>query len=786
MMAWTGKRKQQFREVLVATYPDRQDLRVFVMDALEVSLNKIAKDDNLDTSAFELIEWADSKGRLDELLAAFCEENPHRSAELQAGGIEAVLPRKLIGTEVLPAVAVWHGRDALLSDLAQEFNGDRRVIALLAQGGMGKSALMTKLVEAAGIDPVSGSFREDSPFDRAIAIKTYEGTSFDEAAAALLTGLGIGVAQLTTEQTIAAIVRGLARERVLLIFDNLEVILQPPSHEQAGRAISRDWGMLLDSLANGNHRSLTILTSRELPADLAGSRFGSGKPNSRLVRVERLDRVDAASAVQILRDFGLQDSEEDLVWMADRVGGHPFSLELLSRHYADRPGYLRRNAEILALGTDSLLEKQVARQSEAAQRVLALLSVLRCPIDGWGLTFLRLFDASPQDARFVAGVVFSDRELAETEAIVEQLTRASLVQAKYEKDRCENLFSLHRVVVEFTVRRVDCAGLWAAAFAYYRVLGLPESPQRLEDLQSLLEAQQFAFLLGNYGEAESLIYKLEKYLNPWGYWALKKELCEQVLPHLPRASQPYISTRIGSIYRDWGDWNQAETYYQQALDLAKAENNRSVIANLQGQLGTIERNRGNWDEAERLFRQSLELQTELGDRSGMATSWGVLGDIENYRGNYDKAEEYKRKSFAVRQELGDKAGMASSLGAWGDIERKRGNWDEAERLYRQSLELRTELGDRSGMASSWGALGDIERNRGNWDEAEGLFTQMLKLKEELGDRAGVAESHWWLMLLAKSRKNIDLARHHYTIARDIFTQLGAAKNLENLETGFNQ
>lgn len=63
-MGWTGKRKQQFREVLVATYPDRKGLRMFVMDALEVSLNRIAKDDNLDTSAFELIEWADSKGRV--------------------------------------------------------------------------------------------------------------------------------------------------------------------------------------------------------------------------------------------------------------------------------------------------------------------------------------------------------------------------------------------------------------------------------------------------------------------------------------------------------------------------------------------------------------------------------------------------------------------------------------------------------------------------------------------------------------------------------------------------
>ena len=104
--------------------------------------------------------------------------------------------------------------------------------ALLAQGGMGKSALMTKVVEAAGIDPVSGAFQKDALFDRAIAFKTYEGTSFDEAAGALLAGLGVGAAELTAEQTVAAIVRALGRERVLLVLDNLEVILQPPSQDR--------------------------------------------------------------------------------------------------------------------------------------------------------------------------------------------------------------------------------------------------------------------------------------------------------------------------------------------------------------------------------------------------------------------------------------------------------------------------------------------------------------------------------------------------------------------------
>jgi tetratricopeptide (TPR) repeat protein len=456
------------------------------------------------------------------------------------------------------------------------------------------------------------------------------------------------------------------------------------------------------------------------------------------------------------------------------------------------------------------------------------LCVLRVAIDVQGLTFLRLYRDDDERFRFVWSTPeFQPEEIAETAAILDCLVRGSLVQRQYDPKKCVDEFSMHRVIVEFLERQLGEArsGLLGSVYQFYGSGRTVENPQTLDDLQPLLEAQYFAFQLGNYGEAENLIYELEKYLDPWGYWALKKELCEQVLPHRPRASQPYILQQMGSIYRDWGDWNQAETYYHQALDLAQAENDHRLVAGLQGLLGDIERNRGNWDEAERLYRQCLEIETELRDRSGMATCWGLLGDIERNRGNWDEAERLYHQSLELRTELGDRSGMATSWGLLGDIERYRGNWDEAERLYRQCLELRTELGDRSGMATCWGLLGDIERNRGNWDEAERLFRQCLKIETELGDRSGmatsigclgenelgrgnldkaeelltdalkqmeefgrkdgIAELNFDLAQLWQRRNNPDRAQHHYTIARDLYTQLGAAKDLDRIETAFN-
>jgi len=85
------------------------------------------------------------------------------------------------------------------------------------------------------------------------------------------------------------------------------------------------------------------------------------------------------------------------------------------------------------------------------------------------------------------------------------------------------------------------------------------------------------------------------------------------------------------------------------------------------------------------------------------------------------------------------------------------------------------------MATSWGQLGDIENVRGNWDAAERLFQQSLQLREELGDRSGIAKANWALAQLYRAKNNPALAQQHYTTAHQLFTQLGAKKDLENIE-----
>ena len=701
------------------------------------------------------------------------------------------------------SIPVWKGRDELVENLTAKLvqilpdgTSPPKVLAIIGQGGMGKTSLAVKLLEALGVNwqkPVSqkGESLPGGDYECAMYFEAKEGKSFDDVAGFLLSeGLGIQAAEVlkTADEKIAKIMAGLQQTRCLLVLDNLESILHPAveagnpdilAAAQVHRAISPDWGKLLNALVYQQHQSQTILTSREVPADLADTRYRGLAPDSELVHIEVLPGVEVAAGVEILQQRKLTDKLADLRWISQRVEGHVFLLTQLAALGKGKPGYLRKHPELVTKNAEPMLREQLTRQSEAARDLLRRMCVLRVPIDVRGLTFLRLYTDDVEKnirlelvAELGVPAELTDAEISETAAILQRLVGASLVQSRYDEEKCEDFYDLHRVIEEFLQGdyRDELPRLLESVYKFYCTGKNVNNPQSLADLQAVLEAQHFAFRLGNYLEAYNLIPS--EYLRRWGYRNLSKELYEQILPYVAGQRRSYCFRALGAIHRDFGNWDLAEKSFKDALAIAEEEYNKSGMASCWGLLGDIERNRGNWDEAEKLYRQCLEVETELGDRSGMASSWGVLGDIEGNRGNWDKAEKLYRQSLALRTELGDRSGMASCWGLLGDIERNRDNWDEAEKLYRQSLALRTELGDRSGMASCWASLGNIEGNRDNWDEAEKLYRQCLEVETELGDRSGMAYS--WVVLgdIERNRGNWDEAEKLYRQSLALITELG--------------
>ncbi|MEH2403872.1 tetratricopeptide repeat protein [Nostoc sp.] len=668
--------------------------------------------------------------------------------------------KRLVVNPAIPSVPVWKGRDELLQQLQAkllQLENPPKVLALIGQGGIGKTSLAVKLLEVLGVNFQSRNLT-DCPYECVIYFKAQEGTSFDDVAKFLLIDdLGIQTAETlkTADEKIAKIIEGLAQTRTLVVLDNLESILQPANHPQAGRAILPDWGKLLNALVYQQHKSQTLLTSREVPADLASIRYEGAEPDSELVYIERISGVATVAGVEILRQRQLKDSVADLQWISEQVEGHVFLLTQLAAIGKGKPGYLRKHPELVTKKAEPILREQLARQSEAARDLLCRMCVLQVGIDIRGLTFLQLFtDNWEQDHRFEITATWgkpaelTEEEISETQTILERLVNSSLVQSRYDEQQCELFYDLHRVIVEFLQGEYkdELPNLLKSVYNFYSSGNIVKNPRTLEDLRPVVEAQYFASQLCDYSLALYLLDTLVKYLRWWGHWSLLKDLCEQLLPHIDEDKRCICLQSIGITHRDLGNWDEAAICFQNALAIALKQESKRNIASCNGFLGDIERNRGRWDAAETLYQQFSEVMTELDDRSGMANSWGLLGDIE----------------------------------------RNSGKWEAAETLYQQFSEVMTELGDRSGMAYSYSALGENECDRGNLEVAEQFSKQALVIAQELGMTKLVADVNYDLARLERKRSNTELAQQHYNTAHQIFQQLGAAKDLEKIEREWEQ
>ncbi|MEL7315355.1 MAG: effector-associated domain EAD1-containing protein [Cyanobacteria bacterium J06559_3] len=80
MLDWSDNTKRKaFRLALQEAYPESSALEIFVDEELNENLETVAGGANLQVTSHGLIKWARAKGKLDEVYAAFKQENPSHS-----------------------------------------------------------------------------------------------------------------------------------------------------------------------------------------------------------------------------------------------------------------------------------------------------------------------------------------------------------------------------------------------------------------------------------------------------------------------------------------------------------------------------------------------------------------------------------------------------------------------------------------------------------------------------------------------------------------------------------
>src|SRR6266700_142339 len=162
----------------------------------------------------------------------------------------------------------------------------------------------------------------------------------------------------------------------------------------------------------------------------------------------------------------------------------------------------------------------------------------------------------------------------------------------------------------------------------------------------------------------------ESFSTGWAVW-------DRLLPHVLTCVAHILQARlvspeatnflsfVGNYLRERGQYTEAESLYQRALQIWEQElgPRHSATASILQNLGWIYQAKGKYAEAEPLLQQALAIHEQERGPMHPATAFILqnLGGLYQVQGKLTEAEEVLQRSLAIVEELGDTIGMAMAL-----------------------------------------------------------------------------------------------------------------------------
>lgn len=737
-----------------------------------------------------------------------------KQQEIDAKGADITPPRSPIKEKIrkigtLPKIftsETFFDRANQQADITNAIHNRKAVIAVYGRGGVGKTALMCKVL---------GDFETHTPpadgmaYFRADKSPMLTAGEIFEALAKFLPDdhpfhetrkeIALSVADKTR-----ALIEALHGGRYILYIDNLEslqfVTPIPDNHPpNTPHPMSPDEGHITEAgireflatvLSLGDNRGLSVVITSRVPLRFGANPLFFDTLTSGYHEPIRLDDgLPLAEGITFMQSIdkngSLPKDEAQLAQWHTKVEGFPRGLEALV-------GYLNesetRSVQDLlddpALFGDNVLDKIVgkviATLPSALQRVLCAVSVIGQTATQADLEYALAPHVDTAHLRHALDWLVAGRYLAynaQTRAYslhpldVAYITSTLLPHG--DKPEIPELTDFHRMLGIQPKLKLDetaftrYALTYRMAELYHQKAEKNKQWESIADLEAHLREMEYRMVLGDYDTVASIFLKMDfDYLLLWGHTELVLDWHTRLDG---RVKNPSLAMQcignLGSAYYLMGNAEKAITYYQKALDMARAQQNKQGEGAWLGGLGIAYRNLGEIERAIGYYEKALGIAREIKDRASEGRHLGYLGSAYSDLGKIERAIGYYKDALVIDREIKDRRSEGIDLGNLGlayadlgEIERAIGYYEGALVIAREIKDKRTEGNNLGNLGSAKTLLGRYAEAIQDLHESIEVFTQ-IKGVDGLNYMNGyLATAYWYAGSLTDALATIRQAR----------------------------
>ena len=685
--------------------------------------------------------------------------------------------------------ATWVERSQITPTLLDILRSSNRIFALTGMTGIGKTALMERLVADLADGKKGCRFNlDDGGLEPA----------FVSSGAGLLRSLGHEPTladQQDPTQLLAHILELLRGHAYRVQIDSLERLLVGNEEEGWSEFADPLWQDLFQQmLAGPSCPSQLLLTTQDLPGELEA--IGSAYPQ--FWYCQGLTGLSAAEQLELFRKAGVEDEGDYLQRIGTLYEGHPLILRVIATDIKACGGNVARYWQQCRFGdleaqqpiklsrrrlqreVKQRVKQSLERLPAEALQLLCRSAVYRRPVPE--SFWLAMLPDCPEEQQQAALSLLLSRGLAVEDWDPEQwlgadgavpLRQHNLIRSVAYEYLKTNLSAWQRAELSAVDQWLTC---------YEPAADVPN----LETIRGPLEAFHHYCEVKDWESAKTILLDQEMglQLQIWGHYQEMIALHNRLTGCLSQANEVSVQKGIGNAYFLLSNYPQALNHWQQSLDLARE------LGDLPGQwkalnnLGAVYQDQGDYPKSIEYLEQTLNIAREIGDRQGEGNALGNLGLTYNELGEYQRAIDFHQQSLAIKREIGDRRGEGNVLGNLGIAYKELGEYQRAIDFHQQYLAIAREIGDRRGEGNALGNLGVAYDSLGEYQRAIDFHQQNLAIAREIGDRRGEGSALGNLGLaynnLGEYQRAIDFYQQRLAIAREIGDRRGEAIALGNL------